>query len=53
VYIEISQGNALCNYIYLKQARISVFLLFFYKMGEQEGGTGLPQHGGVGTTGRG
>jgi hypothetical protein len=38
IYIEISQGNSLCSYLYLKQAKISWFpylSFFFYKIGEQ------------------
>jgi hypothetical protein len=40
--MEISQGNSLCSYLYLKQAKMLVFVLsfFFYKIEEQEGGTG-------------
>jgi hypothetical protein len=34
--MEMSQGNSLCSYI--KQTKKSLF--FFYKFGEQEGGTG-------------
>jgi hypothetical protein len=26
--MEISQGNSLCNYLYLKQAKISLFPFF-------------------------
>jgi hypothetical protein len=56
IYMEISQGNSLCSYHYLKQAKISCFsfyLFFFaYKIGEQEGGTSPPQwEGGVGEKG--
>jgi hypothetical protein len=45
IYIEVSQGNSLCRYLYLKQTKMSCFpfnlLSFaFYKVGEQEGGTG-------------
>jgi hypothetical protein len=35
IYMEMSQRNSLCSY--LKQTKISFF--FFYKTGEQEGGT--------------
>jgi hypothetical protein len=51
IYVEISQGNSLCSYIYLKQAKMSCFFLFyllsffFYKIGEQEGGTSPAQGG--------
>jgi hypothetical protein len=41
IYMEMSQGNLLCSYLYLKQAKISIsFSFFFYKIGEQEGRTG-------------
>jgi hypothetical protein len=36
IYMEMSQGNSLCSY--LKQNVF--FTYFFYKIGEQEGGTG-------------
>jgi hypothetical protein len=40
IYIETSQGNSLCSYLYLKQVKTShyflSFLFFFYKIGEQE-----------------
>jgi hypothetical protein len=54
--MEISQGNSLCSYHYLTQAKMSCFsfyLFFFaYKIGEQEGGTSPPQwEGGVGEKG--
>jgi hypothetical protein len=42
--MEISQGNSLCSYLYLKQTKTSSFYLlpfFSYKIGEQVGGTGL------------
>jgi hypothetical protein len=56
VYREISQGNSLCSYFYLKQANIIIFFFlsfFFYKIREQEVGTSLPVGGGVGTNERG
>jgi hypothetical protein len=37
IYMEMSQGNSLCSY--LKPAKMS-FFSFFYKIGEQENGTG-------------
>jgi hypothetical protein len=37
-YMELSQGNSLCSYFYLKQAKMSFF--FFYKIREQEGRAG-------------
>jgi hypothetical protein len=53
IYMEISQGNSLCCYFYLKQAKMSFFFLFFfYQIREQNGGTGPAQGGGVGTSGR-
>jgi hypothetical protein len=44
-YMEIAQGNSLCSYLYLRQAKMSCvsFYLFsfsFYKIGEQKGRTG-------------
>jgi hypothetical protein len=41
-YMELSQGNSLCSYLYLRQAKMSSFFLFFflYKTEEQEGRTG-------------
>jgi hypothetical protein len=41
-YMEISHRNTLCNYLYLKQAKMSCFTFiffsfFFYKIREQEG----------------
>jgi hypothetical protein len=48
--MEVPQGNFLCSY--LKQAKMSFF--FFYKIGEQEGGTGPAGWGerSVGISGR-
>jgi hypothetical protein len=53
-------GISLCSYLYLKLPKMPCFSLyllcfFFYKIGEQEGGTGSAQGGGkgVGTGGRG
>jgi hypothetical protein len=51
IYMEISQGNFLCSYLYLKQAKMScfpfhLFSFFFYKT-EQKGGTGPEGVGGV------
>jgi hypothetical protein len=45
IYMEISQGNSLHSYFYLKQDKMScfsfyLFSLFFYKIREQKGGTG-------------
>jgi hypothetical protein len=53
-YMEISQGNSLCSYLYLKQAKISClsfYLLFFYKIREQEGRTSLAQGKGLALVG--
>jgi hypothetical protein len=36
IHMEVPQGNYLCSY--LKQAKMSLFS--FYKIGEQEDGTG-------------
>jgi hypothetical protein len=51
ICMETTQGNSLCSYLYLKLAKMSCFFFypvcfFFYKIGEQEGGTGYA--GGVG-----
>jgi hypothetical protein len=43
--MELSQGNSLCSYLYLKQAKISLVFFFFYKIGEQEGRQILPKGG--------
>jgi hypothetical protein len=45
IYMELSQGNSLCSYLYLKQAKISLVSFFFYKIGEQEGRQILPKGG--------
>jgi hypothetical protein len=34
ICMEIAQGKSLCSY--LKQAKMSFFSLFFYKIGEQD-----------------
>jgi hypothetical protein len=41
IYTEITQGNSLCSYLYLKQAKMSyfsfyLFSFFFYKIEEPE-----------------
>jgi hypothetical protein len=55
ICMEITQGNSLCNYLYLKLAKCHAFLFIFSvissKIGEQEGRTGSGR--GVGTSGRG
>jgi hypothetical protein len=48
MYMEVSQGNSLCSYTYLRQAKMScfsfyLFSFFFYKIGEQEIGQVLPR----------
>jgi hypothetical protein len=49
-YMEISQGNSLGNFLYLKQAKMSFshFYLFFYRIREQESGTGPGGEAGAG-----
>jgi hypothetical protein len=44
IYVEMSQGNYLCNYL-LSQTRknVSFFSFFLYKIREQEGRTGPVQ----------
>jgi hypothetical protein len=49
--MEMSQGSSLCITILNKQK--CLFFPFFYKIGEQEGGTGHALGGGVGPCGRG
>jgi hypothetical protein len=49
IHTEISQGNSLCIYLYLKQTKCH---FFSYKIREQEGGTDAVQ-GRFGTSGRG
>jgi hypothetical protein len=43
--MEISQGNSLCSYLYLKQAKMSLFSFFLYKTREWG-----PRKEGVGTS---
>jgi hypothetical protein len=45
--MEISQGNSLHSYFYLKQAKMSLFSFFLYKIGEQNGRTVPALEGGV------
>jgi hypothetical protein len=52
VRIEISLGNSLCSYLYLKVAKIPCFPFYllsflFCKIREQEGGTGSAQGEGL------
>jgi hypothetical protein len=50
IYVEVSQGNSLCIYHYLKQAKVLCFSFnllsfFLYRIIEQEGRT-IPAQGG-------
>jgi hypothetical protein len=52
ICMEISQGNSLCNYLYLKLAKMSCFPFYFFvflifKIREQEQETGPAQQGGL------
>jgi hypothetical protein len=38
IYMEISQGNSLCNYLYLKQPKMSFFYFFFFLQQNQRKG---------------
>jgi hypothetical protein len=44
ICIGTTQGNSLCGYLYIKLAKchasLFIFCFFFYKIGEQEDGTG-------------
>jgi hypothetical protein len=56
IYMQISQGNSLYSYLYLKQAKIScfsfyLFSFFFYKIGEQDGKTCPAQEEGLAPVG--
>jgi hypothetical protein len=46
IYMEISQGNSLCSYLYLKQAKISWFsflsFLFFSSTKSENRGSSCP-----------
>jgi hypothetical protein len=49
IFMEMSQGNSLCSYMYLKQTKLScfsfhLFFFFLYKIREQEGRTGGAWH---------
>jgi hypothetical protein len=51
-YVEISQGNSLHKYLYLKQAKMScfsfyLFSFFFYKIRKQKGRIGTSGRGEV------
>jgi hypothetical protein len=50
--MEISKGNSLCSYLYLKYAKIScfsfhLFSFFFYKFRENRAEQVLPREGGI------
>jgi hypothetical protein len=49
IYMEISQGNSLCCYLYHKQAKIHFFLLQNWRLGGQNrsclGVGGAPEDG--------
>jgi hypothetical protein len=54
--MKIPQGNALCSYLHLKQAKMShfyfsLFSFFLYKIIEQDGETGPAQGGGLASVG--
>jgi hypothetical protein len=56
LYMEISQGNSLCSYLYLKQAKMSFFSFIFsffllQKSENRRAELVLPRGGGVWTTG--
>jgi hypothetical protein len=53
IYMEISQGNSLCSYLYLKQAKMSFLIFFsFLLQNWRTGGENRSCMGG-GTIGRG
>jgi hypothetical protein len=50
IYMELSQETSLCDYLCLKQAKMScfpfyLFYFFFYKIGKQEDGKILSKGG--------
>jgi hypothetical protein len=51
IYIELSQGNSLCSYLYLRQAKMSFFFLFYSTNSENRRVEQVP-HRGIGTSGR-
>jgi hypothetical protein len=57
--LGLSQGNSLCNYLYLKQKchvflfLFSLFSFLFYKIGQQQGRTAPAQRGGLAPVGGG
>jgi hypothetical protein len=36
IYMEISQENSLCSYLYLKQNKMSCFLFYFFSSTKSE-----------------
>jgi hypothetical protein len=50
IYMEISQGNSLCSYLYPNKQKCHFFI---YKIREQEGRTGPAQEMRAGTSRRG
>jgi hypothetical protein len=52
IYMETSQGNSLCSYPYLKQAKTS-FFFFILLQNQRSGGRNRSCPGGVGTSGMG
>jgi hypothetical protein len=54
IYLEISQGNCLCSYLYLKEVKTSFF--FFFLQQNRRTGEGEQvlwrERGGVGISGR-
>jgi hypothetical protein len=57
LYMEISQGNFLCSYLFSNKLKYQVFIylfsFFFYKIREQVGGAGPAQGGGMAPVGGG
>jgi hypothetical protein len=53
IYMETSQRNPLCSYLYLKLAKISCFSFYLFSSAksEQEGGKGPVQGGGLAPVG--
>jgi hypothetical protein len=47
LYMGMSQRSSLHRYLYLKQAKMSFFSVFPYKIREQEGGRGPVERGGL------
>jgi hypothetical protein len=56
IYMEMPQGNSLCSYLYLKQAKMSFFFLLFFFLQQTQrigGGNRSFPVGRVSTSGRG